>query len=568
MFHAIGKNPWKTGLIVLLSLAGCGDDGVKPDGPAPTLLTVSPATGTVGTELHLAGNDFRQGASVHVGGIASPSVELSGGTDAYALVPDGVVAGTTYDVELRNTDGTKVTLPAAFTAVAPDLSFVNSATKPSGNTGSTVILEGSAFGDVQGVGQVHFSDGLGGSITAAIAATADWTNTFIVTTVPSAAVDGPVWVTTATGVSDSLQFNVTQNAQFSPSTIFWTETTSMPEPLSGHAALWVPIDDSTGVTVQRVYLVGGTRSNGEFTQHIHHAVIEETGGLEPWVSATGLTEPRAFASAVAATPFNSKVPGSGRIFVIGGLDDGGAPTTTVSSLVLDSLGNLSAPTEATPLPVPLRSAGALVFRSHIYLAGGATSGDASVAAVYRAAIDTLGGLGPWEPLEDLPSARQTHGFQVFGGYLYAVGGDGGAVAAHDPAVNQSGRLDQVAYARINLRNGDLMGPWTVNSSSLGKLRAKHSALAAGGNMFVSAGLYNAASTGSSENTYAQINSDGTIGSFGGATGSNTLLSIGAGNVFNHAGLVYVDALGVAHVLILGGDSVNDPGTRSDRVYYY
>jgi hypothetical protein len=113
-----------------------------------------------------------------------------------------------------------------------------------------------------------------------------------------------------------------------------------------------------------------------------------------------------------------------------------------------------------------------------------------------------------------------------------------------------------------------MNGWSENSGSLGKTRSKHSALVAGGSMFVSAGLYSAAKTGSSENTYAQMNSDGSVGSFGGATGSNTLLSIGAGNLFNHAALSYVDGDGVAHVMILGGDDVNDPGLRSAKVFYY
>jgi len=555
-------------VIAAVLVSGCGKDGVQPDGPDPTLLSLAPIVGTVGTEVHLVGNDFRSGATVEVGGMAATSVDVTGPTDIFAFVPDGVVAGTAYDVEVRNTDGTSAKLAGAFTAVEPHLSFVNSATKPSGNTGSTVILEGDAFGDLQGAGQVSFSDGAGGTIPAAIAAATDWTNTFIVTTVPSAAQDGPVTVTTATGTSESLPFKVTQNAAFSPSTIFWTETTAMPEPLSGHAALYVPIEDPSGVTVPRVYVVGGERANGELTGQIHHAVIQESGGLDPWVSATALQTPVAFESVVAATPFNSKVPGAGRLFVLGGIDDAGAPTTSVLSAELDSLGNVASAVGATPLPVPLRSAGAVVFRSHIYVAGGATTGDAPVASVYRAAIDTLGALGEWVELESLPSARAAHGFQTFGGVLYAIGGDGGAVAPDDGTTSQQGRLDQIAYAKVNLRNGDLLGSWTVNGASLGKVRSKHSALAAGGNMFVSAGLYAAAQQGSSENTYAQINADGTVGSFGGATGSNTLQSIGAGNVFNHAAIVYVDGAGVAHVMILGGDDVNAPGTRSAKVFYY
>jgi len=563
--RSIARGFW---LPVLLTVIGCGDDGVTPDGPDPTLLSVTPAVGTVGTELHLIGNDFRPGASVRVGETVATTVDVVEGTEAFALVPEGVVEGTTYDVELRNSDGTSVRMPAAFTAVAPHLSFVNSATKPSGNSGSTVIVEGDAFGDLQGVGQVLFSDGLGGTLPATIAAPADWTNTFIVTTVPSGAQTGPVIVTTATGTSESLPFTVTQNAVFSPSTIHWTETASMPDVVSGHAAVYVPVEDPTGTTVQRVYVVGGSGEGGTALTSVWQAEILASGGLDSWGNLTGLGAPRAFAEVVAATPFNSKVPGAGRLFVVGGVDDSGAPSASVSTLVLDSLGAVTSVTAATSLPVPLRSAGAVVFRSHVYVAGGATTGDEPVASVYRAAIDTLGALGPWIELGSLPSARATHGFQVFGGVLYAVGGDTRPVATEDAATNQQGRLDQVAFAKINLRNGDLAGPWTINGASLGKVRAKHSALAAGGNMFVSAGLYAAAGQGSSENTYAQINSDGTVGSFGGATGSNTLLSAGAGNLFNHAAIAYVDAEGVAHVMVLGGESVNSPGTRSAKVFYY
>ncbi len=555
-------------LLLLLAAAGCGDDGLKPDGPAPSLLSVSPAVGTVGTELRLGGNDFRPGASVLVGGTPSGTVDVVGSTETFALVPEGVVEGTTYDVEIRNSDGTSFKMPAAFTAVAPHLSFVNSATKPSGNTGSTVIVEGDAFGDVRGDGQILFSDGVGGTIAATIAAAEDWTNTFIVTTVPSGAQTGPITVSTATGTSESLPFTVTQNAVFSPSAIHWTETSAMPGGVSGHAALYVPVEDPTGVTVQRVYVVGGVGQGGAVSGDVLQAEILASGGVDTWESLTGLSAPRAFAEAVAATPFNSKVPGAGRLFVIGGVDGTGAPTTTVSVLVLDSLGAVTTVTSATPLPVALRSAGAVVFRSQVYVAGGATTDDQPVATVYRAAIDTLGALGPWVELPSLPSARATHGFQVFGGVLYAVGGDSSPVAPGDPATNQQGRLDQVAFAKINLRTGDLAGPWTVNGASLGKVRAKHSALAAGGNMFVSAGLYSAAQQGSSENTYAQINADGTVGSFGGATGSNTLLSAGAGNLFNHAAIAYIDADGVAHVMVLGGESVNAPGTRSGKVFYY
>jgi hypothetical protein len=38
--------------------------------------------------------------------------------------------------------------------------------------------------------------------------------------------------------------------------------------------------------------------------------------------------------------------------------------------------------------------------------------------------------------------------------------------------------------------------------------------------------------------------------------------------FNHAAVAYVDAGGVAHVVILGGNNVNDPATPVADSYYY
>ena len=101
------------------------------------------------------------GAQVRVGSLEATDESVAGDTELFARVPEGVVAGTTYDVTVENADGTQVTFPQAFTAVAPALTFVNGASRPSGNPGSTVILEGAAFGDVQGTGRILFSNGAG-----------------------------------------------------------------------------------------------------------------------------------------------------------------------------------------------------------------------------------------------------------------------------------------------------------------------------------------------------------------------------------------------------------------------
>jgi hypothetical protein len=557
------------GLIVLT--AACGDDPTGPaDGPPPTIAAVAPAVGTAGTELRITGTNFRSGASVKVGDLTSSQVEVVTDAELFATVPDGVVADAVYDVVVTNSDRTSVTRARAFTAVVPTLSFVNGATKPSGNNGSTVILEGSSFGDVQGAGRVLFSDGAGGTVAAAIASPDDWTDGFILTTVPSNASSGPVLVETGTGQSESLEFTVTTSATFSPSAINWTETEALPVALSGHSATFVPIDDALEETVERIYVVGGSSNDGTPRTDVNYTTIQANGSVGTWQAGTALSAGVTHHTTLAATPFNSKVSGSGFLFVMGGVEaQAGQPVNTIRRIALNQDGTTGPATQAGTLPLPLHSFGAVIFRSTIYIAGGATTDNAPVASVYRAAIDTLGNLGPWEQLEDLPEARAHHQFVGFGGFLYAVGGDEAALSIDDANFNQNAtKLSTVAYARINLRNGLLTGGWTVNGSQLQKARSKHVALAAGGSMFVSSGLYSAAGTGSSENTYATLNSDGTVGSFGGATGSNTLQSVGGTNLFNTRGVMYVDAAGVAHVMILGGDNVNSPGTKSAKVLFY
>jgi hypothetical protein len=90
----------------------------------------------------------------------------------------------------------------------------------------------------------------------------------------------------------------------------------------------------------------------------------------------------------------------------------------------------------------------------------------------------------------------------------------------------------------------------------------------GGSVLVSAGIYNGALAGASEQSYSQFNSDGSLGSFNGATGSHTIASAGGKNLFNHAGISYVDGAGVAHVMVIGGDDLNAPGKKRAEVWYY
>lgn len=555
----------------LVASLGCGGDGstAPSTGPAPTITEVEPAVGTVGTELRLDGSNFRSGARVFVGDHEATSPEVVSSSLLVALVPAGVPVDEPLDVVARNSDGTEVGVVDAFTAVAPDLQFVNGATKPSGKVGSTVVLEGTAFGDVQGEGEVLFSDGAGGTVPASITSEDDWTDTFILTIVPSGAESGDVVVVTSTGTSEPLTFTVTQEATFSPSVVDWQQTTALPAAVSGHAALFVLAEDDMGQDVRRVYVIGGADGDGTGQTSVWLGDIESDATVASWAATASLPAGRAFHAAVAATPFNARVQ-EGWIYALGGVEfTSGAPLSSVLRAPIQSDGSLGSWSEVSSLPEPLRSVEAVVFQSRIYVVGGATTDDVSVSSVYRAAIDTLGNVGSWETLTSLPEPRANHALTLVANCLHLFGGDDAGVLPGDPSLT-SARYPQIHRARIDLRTRDLTSAgWSLDDTETVKARRSHTSVIAGGGVLNTAGLYDGIGTsGSSENMFAQVGADCDVDSFGGANNQNSIKQNGGANLFDHAAISFVDGSGTSHVMILGGDDVDQPGQKQSAVWVF
>jgi hypothetical protein len=552
---------------LIIVLTGCKKDEI-PASEMPRIDEVEPREGTVGTELTITGANFQVGASVLVGANASTIVEVSSNSIIYAKVPSGISGNVLLSVTVINPGGGEFVFPDAFTAINPELHYINSATKPSGNIGSTVIVEGRAFGDIQGSGQILFSDGIGGTIESIILSEDDWTDEFIITTVPNGTKDGPVIIKTEIGTSNEIEFKVTEAATFSPSSINWTLTTPLPIGVSGHRTVSFPIEPSENITNRYVHVLGGRDGSGTSLNQALVGAINNDGTISSWNNTTSMSSGLSFHATVVATPFNSKVEGDGFVYVFGGIGSSGAPISTVSFAGLNNDGTLKAWNTTAPLPQAIHSAEAVLFRNTIYIAGGATTGNTPIANVYSANINENGHLDAWVPLISLPTAVAYHSLVSFGGYLYVVGGETG-IADPDAGV-QIAPTDAVYYSRINLRTGEI-NDWTVNPNSIQKARSKHSTLVLGGNMFVTSGIYSGLSQnvpGSSENIYASMNSDGTVAGFNGATGSNTLFSAGGSNLFNQSGISYIDADGVAHVMIIGGAKYGAPEIKLNNVLFY
>ncbi|MBI3363355.1 MAG: hypothetical protein HY033_00435 [Ignavibacteriae bacterium] len=561
-------------IATVLSLAGCNNDGgiSGPTGSQPSILTIHPDSGNVGTLVEITGANFDSGATVIFGRWAAQSVVYVSSTTLLAYASDSIRSDSVYDIQVTNPGGKSALRSHAYKGVVPLLQAVNGVSRPSGNIGSTVIFEGKSFGDLLGKGTVYFSDASGNPVPAAVTLAENWTNEFIVSTVPSGAASGPVWIQTPTGKSGSFAFTIIQAATFSPSLISWTQTQPLPDSSQGHSAVFLTIQSGASAG-NLIYVTGGADGSVHPRTTVAYAPVSGSGQLGSWVSATGIPNPRAFHGAVVATPYNALIDTTvaGYLYVIGGIDTSGRPTNTVYRGTVSNDQSVSSWVQVATLSVPLHSMGVTIFRSWLYIAGGATTGNAPRQEVYRARIQQDGSLGSWESQPSLSYPRAYAPLVQFAGVLYVVGGDTGTVA---PGVNTltSTRMDQIHYNFLDLRTGVLKNSsWTLNGAGLIKPVTKHTAVMAGGTILVSGGIYQGAINSSTEHQYASINVDGSIGSFNGATGSHTIAgSGGVGGVpfFNHAAISYVDASGMAHVVILGGNNVGNPALPVPNTYYY
>ncbi len=468
----------------------------------------------------------------------------------------------------------------------PTLTDINGGVTGSGTIGSLFIIDGNNFGDLTSTPSDGYSVDFRNPTTDDVVASAkidfenkNWTNVYIVGTVPNGLTAGTTYkvsVTTPGGTSNELSFLIVSSVSFSPSTIVWTATASLPTAQQGFSSVTTPIGTTT-----YIYALGGNTSTGTMDDNTsnvdtvyYNSLNKSSGALAKtsWSSTTALPAKRSFAAAGVANEFNSLVTGNGYVYVLGGLDGTGKATSKVYYSSIKDNGTLPASGESgtwdttTALPQALFAEGAVIFHGRFYVVGGNNSSGKPISKVYSADIKSDGTLGSWQTLVNLPAARAYHQLVVSAGYLYVLGGDSAAVDPISQSASTS-KQSTVYYNQINIRDGSLVGKsWTANSSGLTKSREKFTATVAGSYILVSGGLYSG-SPGSSEQSYAQIKTDGSLSSFNGATGSHTISGTGGGySFFNQATAYFVDKSGNPHVLILGGEDAND-GSLHDGCWY-
>jgi hypothetical protein len=466
----------------------------------------------------------------------------------------------------------------------PVINDLNGGVAGSGTVGSIFVIDGSGFGTpTSGTSgcSVNFRDATTNNVitnaTVDLAISGNWTEVFIKATVPNQLTSGTTYkvtVTTPGGTSNAADFLVVASVNFSPSTILWSQSFSLPVAQQGFPT----VVGSVGANIC-IYAIGGNTGtsgavDGEKMNHetVYQNLINNTDGTlmnANWTALTPLPGKRGFAAAVFANHYNSMIDGNA-IYVLGGLDDTGAAASTVYYALLNSDGTIPAAgsvgtwSTTTALPQPLCAQGAVIFHGRIYMVGGNGSTGAPVMKVYSAKINANGSLGSWSTLADLPVSLAFHQLVMIAGNLYVLGGDNAAINPLSNSLSSSVQ-DSIYYNPIDIVTGLIGSSWKSNTSRLTKAREKFSAVGAGSYILVSGGLYGG-NPGSSEQSYSAVNSDGSLSSFNGATGSHTIANSSGYSFYNHSHCYVVDSAGNPHVLILGGADV-DSGALHAEVWY-
>ncbi len=156
----------------------------------PTLSSLTPATGVIGSSVTLAGSGFgaTQGSSqVLFNGVSATATSWAD-TSITVSVPAGANSGA-----VTVTVGTLTSSGVQFTVAAS--AVVSSVSPASGVAGTSVTITGSGFGASQGTSTAAFN-GVSVAVTS-------WSDTQIVVTVPRLATTGAVVVTTNGAASNA-----------------------------------------------------------------------------------------------------------------------------------------------------------------------------------------------------------------------------------------------------------------------------------------------------------------------------------------------------------------------------
>ena len=224
----------------------------------------------------------------------------------------------------------------------------------------------------------------------------------------------------------------------------------------GELSLPAPRTDGGVVQVgtKLLYIGGSDGSTAQSTVYVAETV--QVGNFDQWGEGPALPEPRSDASVLAV---------SGVIYVIGGYDASGAPTTTVFRLSPDSqtgeLGDWEA-VDAMALEEGRAGAAGVAAPDGILLIGG-EGPSGPVTTVWKSAFDAQGAPGAWEAEAPLLRAQADGNAAVIGDFVWLWGGHD---ASGPVGAVQRGSIGLAAAAGLpeNPDEGKVV-QWAINDAA-------------------------------------------------------------------------------------------------------
>lgn len=220
---------------------------------------------------------------------------------------------------------------------------------------------------------------------------------------------------------------------------------------------------------------------------------------------------------------------NGYLYAAGG-DSGGTVDSDVEYVAINGDGTVGTWTTTSSLGTARASHGfTTTDTGYAYAVGGCVSGGSATTSVEYAQINSNGTLGSWSATSSLSSAACGGVAVAYGGYLYYLGGSNSTT---------------VQYALLNA-NGTL-GSWNTTTSFTNS-RQNGGAFAYNNRMYILGG-YNGTSTYYADVQFANINSDGTLGTW---TSTTSFTTARAGQFYGvYGGYAYI-----------GGGSANIGGSN-------
>ena len=264
-------------------------------------------------------------------------------------------------------------------------------------------------------------------------------------------------------------------------------------------ALPEPREDGSMVQVGTNLLYIGGSDGTTAKADVFVATTTGVGNYDAWTRGPSLPAPRSDASVIYV---------AGKVYVIGGKDADGAPSTTAYYLTPgpDGLGDWKEETTNLVLPEGRYGTSAVALADGLVIIGGSNAAG-PVATVWKAALDDKGVLGKWVEQKPLLQPQSGGAAALAGNYIWVYGGHD---ATGPVAAVQRGTLGLAAAEGLpeNPDEGKIV-EWDVNPAvNLPQPRDDSAAWSVQGVLYVAGGTDGAALQ--NELYWASPTADGSI----------------------------------------------------------